>query len=930
MASNALRLQIILDGIDKATAPIKAVTQSSSGLARAMKASQDALKGMNKQQADIRSYRIASIEAVKQARAIRDLETKSRGYSQALEQQRAVHTTLRANLRTAQTQYNKLATAMVNGKGSSAEFQRELQKAQIKLTASRQAFERSNASIKTYRERLRNADDRLGRLNQQHRATQERLGGLRTRLNEAGIGTDNLGNKSRKLRAEQEQTNKTLDQQRETLRRLEQQQKRMQGLRDAGTSIHRAGMSVGAHGAAAAYGATNLAQRAGRALGVGMEFDATMSRVQALARLDKGSEQMAALRAQAKKLGAETMFSATDAAQGQAFLAMAGFTPDSIMAAMPGLLDMALAGETDLGRTADIASNILGSFKIDPAEMGKVADVLTKAFTTSNMSLEMLGDTMKYVGPVAAAAGMSLEESAAMAGLLGNVGIQASQAGTTLRSMMLRLSAPTGKAAKALEELGVKSRDSAGNARNMIEVLGDVAEATRNMGTGEQLEYLKTIFGEEPAAGMAQLLSEAGVDGIDGYLAIIRDHAGAAGATAAIIADNLKGDLDELSSAWEGVQVEIFDQNSAGLRELVQQLTAVIDRVNLWIMNNPELASSIAKWAAISLGVIGTLGILAVTVGTTMMALGGLLKMFAASAAVISKSSALVLALGKSFAFLGKAILANPIVIAIALIAAAAYMLWQNWDGVVGGLKALWTDLVNSTRFIWEPMLAFFQGIWTTIRTAFAGGISGISALIINWSPQGLFYQAFAGVMGYFGVDLPGKFTEFGGMLMNGMVQGIRNGLGAVRDAITGAGDQAIGWFKDKLGIRSPSRVFAALGDDTMAGLEQGLERSKPGPLASIIEAGKAIAGAATVSLGVAGTPAVADIAPLTGITVDSRPPLQAAAAPVTVQGDTIHIQITAAPGTDTRELERMVNRVLEERERNKAARIRSSLYDND
>src|SRR5690606_7701339 len=125
----------------------------------------------------------------------------------------------------------------------------------------------------------------------------------------------------------------------------------------------------------------------------------------------------AALRRQARELGATTMFSAGDAASGMAFLAMAGFTPKAIRDAMPGLLDMAKAGDLDLAMTADIASNILGGFRMEASQMGNVADILTKAFTTSNMSLEMLGETMKYVGPVASTAGMGLEEAAAMAGL---------------------------------------------------------------------------------------------------------------------------------------------------------------------------------------------------------------------------------------------------------------------------------------------------------------------------------------------------------------------------------------------------------------------------------------------------------------------------------------------------------------------------------
>lgn len=633
-----------------------------------------------------------------------------------------------------------------------------------------------------------------------------------------------------------------------------------------------------------------------------------------MTRLGRDDEQLAALRAQARQLGAETMFSATEAAQGQGFLAMAGFDPQAILDAMPGMLDIAKAGDLGLAETADIVSNILTGMNLEASETGRLGDVLVGAFTRSNTNLQMLGETMKYVGPIASSVGQDVETMAAMAGKLGDAGIQGSMGGTALRAIINRLSAPPKAAADALAELGISAADAEGNMRNLPEVLAEIFEKTQNMGDTERAGLLKGIAGEEAVSALQVLVKQAGSGSLQEFIATLRETQGEAAATARVMGDNLVGDLDELSSAWEDLGIELQTQQNGPMRELVQMLAGLVGHLKGWIADNPELAGTIVKVTAVIAALVAAGGALTIMIASILGPLAMIKYGFAMASIAAGAFSLPVLA----------------VVAAVALLGVAAWMLWKNWDGVVGGLKALWTDLVNSTRFIWEPMLAFFQGIWTTIRTAFAGGISGISALIINWSPLGLFYQAFAGVMGYFGVDLPGKFTEFGGMLMNGMVQGIRNGLGAVRDAITGAGDQAIGWFKDKLGIRSPSRVFAALGDDTMAGLEQGLERSKPGPLASIIEAGKAIAGAATVSLGVAGTPAVADIAPLTGITVDSRPPLQAAAAPVTVQGDTIHIQITAAPGTDTRELERMVNRVLEERERNKAARIRSSLYDND
>ncbi len=975
MASD-LKLTVQLGLIDKALEPIKQLTQGSGKLATAFRTSKERLKDLNKQQADVRAYRVANVEASKQARAIRDLTTKSRGYSQALEEQRAVHTNLRGNLKAAQTQYNKLSRAMINGKGGSAEFQRELQKAQITLTASRTAFERSNTSIKTYRERLRNADDRLGRLNQQHKNTQDRLSGLKTRLDTAGIGTDGLRSKAQTLRQEQERMNQTLDRQRAALERVNAIQQRNKQLNERHAKTMGRAAMVGAAGYAGVAVGRNILTRSSSALAPGVDYAAQMSELQAITRLDKEDQRMATLRAQARELGATTAFTAADVGAGQTFLARAGFSPEAIHASMQDMLNLALANGVDLGRTADIASNISSAFKIDPemeGNIGRVADVLSGTAARSNVNLEMLGETMKYLGG-AEDLKLSLEEAATMAGLMGNIGIQGSQAGTAMRAMMNRLTGPAKAGAKAMAELGLKVEDAQGNMRSMPEILRAINTATKDMGNVQRKAILTRIFGAEAGSGMAELVSQMSEGGLDDLLEqIMHGTQGENARMAATMTDNIKYDLKGLVSAWEEVGISMTEANEGPIRQLIGSVTDFIRRIGQWINANPELVATLAK----VVGVVGILaavgGSLAITLASLIapislvmfgfgkMALAaklvapalmgglklipllgkavlalvktivtGLIKavMLAGKALLIFTKTALaaaakgVVLLGKAFLVLGKAILANPIVLAIAAVALAAYLLWKNWDGVVGGLKALWADLADSTRFIWEPILAFFSDFCSDVAAVFSGGLAGLGALILNWSPLGLFYQAFAGVLSWFGVDLPGKFTEFGGMLMSGMVQGIKNGLGSVREAITGAGDQAIGWFKDKLGIRSPSRVFAALGDDTMAGLRVGLQRSQSGPLGTVLETGKQLAKAGALALGIGGAGQA--------LAIDSRPALQAGQAPIVVQGDTITIQITAAPGSNSAELESMINRVLDQRERGKAARIRSALYDTD
>lgn len=211
-----------------------------------------------------------------------------------------------------------------------------------------------------------------GRLDSQRQHLQQ----LRGRLADAGLSTSNLANHERDLARQIERTNQQLAEQRRRMsevRRLEQQSQQMSGMRNKA-------IGVAATGAAATYAGARFIQP-------GLELEQNMSKVQALTRLDKNSPQYQALAEQAKQLGATTQFTSADAASGQSFLAMAGFTPESIKAAMPGMLDLALAGGIELDRTADIASNILSGMKLDPSQMGQVGDVLSAAFTRANLNV---------------------------------------------------------------------------------------------------------------------------------------------------------------------------------------------------------------------------------------------------------------------------------------------------------------------------------------------------------------------------------------------------------------------------------------------------------------------------------------------------------------------------------------------------------------
>ncbi len=239
-------------------------------------------------------------------------------------------------------------------------------------------------------------------------------------------------------------------------------------------------------------------------------------------------------------------------------------------------------------------------------------------------------------------------------------------------------------------------------------------------------------------------------------------------------------------------------------------------------------------------------------------------------------------------------------------------------NGLVNGLTAGLGAIKSAIGSIATGVV----NVWSTIKASFDLGLKGILLLITGFNPLGLFYQAFAGVMNYFGAELPGKFTEFGGMIVNGLVRGLTAGLGAVKGAISSIGDSSIGWFKEKLGIHSPSRVFAELGGFTMEGLTKGLEGGQKGPLNALSNMGKQLTAAGTLAFTATAMPALA---------VDDRPPISSAGTSTVYDShDTYQITIAAAPGMDVQAMEKSLRAMLNKIENEKRARQRSKLSDRD
>ena len=561
---------------------------------------------------------------------------------------------------------------------------------------------------------------RLERLNESRTREIQKMRELGGELKRHGISLTGSDNTIQQAIRRTEQYNNQLERERQALARVTQARERYSRAQETAGKLKTGGAL--AIGAAAAGG-----YAVGRFLQPAIGFGKEMSRVQALTRIDKNSPQFKALREQALKLGSETQFTASDAASGQSFLAMAGFTPQAIQAALPGVLNMALAGGVELGETADIGSNILTQFNLTADQMDRVGDTLTAAFTRTNTDLRALGETMKYTGPVAAKLGISLEEAAAMAGMLANNGLRGSDAGTAMRASLSRLASPPKAAADALKELGVSVADARGKMRPMEDVLLDLYKATQKYGQVDQVSFFKDIAGEEAFVGLQTLVAAAGSGELQKLTRELQGARGEADRVAKVMADNLDGDLKNLDSAWEGLRIRISDLVDGPLRSVTQWLTRVLEKITSLAQAHPVLTRQLLIAGGALLAMTATVGSLSLAIGVLAGPLAKLrlgFSLLTGSMNAVRLLPALWGMVTGSVSLLGGAIgaLFSPVGLIVAALAGAAVLIWKYWDpiraffaGVFSGIMERLTPL----RETFERFGPVFDAIGSGISQVF-------------------------------------------------------------------------------------------------------------------------------------------------------------------------------------------------------------------
>jgi TP901 family phage tail tape measure protein len=432
-------------------------------------------------------------------------------------------------------------------------------------------------------------------------------------------------------------------------------------------------------------------------------FESTMARVRGLTGATK--DEFTLLWQEAKRLGAETQYTARDAARGMAFYAQAGFKVTEIHAAMLPTLDLAAAGQLDVAESADILAKIMHGMGVPATDLTYHVDVLTKAMQTANTDLRQLGEAFKYAGAVSKTAGISFEETTAFLQMMSNAGIQADMAGTTLRGALLALTSPSKEAAEQLKALKIDTMDANGNFVSLADVVRQFESAMTGMGSGEKLEILGRIFDNRQASGFAEAVAQGG-DALKKMTESLRDSRGAAARVRASQLNTVAGQWELFTSAIETLQITLGEVTGKPLRSLLRGLTEIVSATLRFVEAN--------QWVVTVLGAIGILLVASaayfLTLSLAAMGAQAAVQLFGFVVAGV-RVTIMAAVIATNMLSAAVAFLASPwFLIGAAVVAAGAALAY-----FLGSLQPAVQDAGNMFSWLYELVKSVVAGMYNAV-----------------------------------------------------------------------------------------------------------------------------------------------------------------------------------------------------------------------
>ena len=541
------------------------------------------------------------------------------------------------------------------------------------------------------------------------------------------------------------------------------------------------------------------------AVKTGADFDSAMSKVAAVSGAT-GSE-MDALREKAREMGSKTKFSASEAAEAMNYMAMAGWKTNDMLSGIEGIMNLAAASGEDLASTSDIVTDALTAFGLSASDSGHFADILAAASSNANTNVSMMGETFKYAAPVLGSLGYSAEDSAIAIGLMANAGIKSSQAGTALRSAITNLAKPTGTVASAMEQYGISLTDSSGKMYSLRELMEQLRQKLGGLSEAEQAQAAASLFGKEAMSGMLAIINGSPADfeklsnAIDTCSDTVDGYNGTTEKMAAVMQDNLAGQVTILKSQLEELAISFSDILMPTIRSIVSRIQELVDKLN---QLDPQTKETIAKIALVTAALGPMLVVLGKTISSVGTVFSAVSKLPALFSAVQGGIGAITGALGVSLGSL------LAIIAAVAALVAAFVHLWKTNDEFKSNIIAIWeqikntftgltqgiTDRLNALGFDFESFTDVLKAAWDGLCNLLAPIFEGVFQNISN------IFSEFTGVLlGLLDV-LIGLFTGDWEQCWNG-IKGIFtsiwnfvvNTFHNIMNTLKGIADVVLGWF---------------------------------------------------------------------------------------------------------------------------------------
>ena len=541
------------------------------------------------------------------------------------------------------------------------------------------------------------------------------------------------------------------------------------------------------------------------AVKTGADFDAAMSKVAAVSGAT-GSE-MDALREKAREMGSKTKFSASEAADAMNYMAMAGWKTNDMLSGIEGIMNLAAASGEDLASTSDIVTDALTAFGLSASDSGHFADILAAASSNANTNVSMMGETFKYAAPVLGSLGYSAEDSAIAIGLMANAGIKSSQAGTALRSAITNLAKPTDTVASAMEQYGISLTDSSGKMYSLRELMEQLRQKLGGLSEAEQAQAAASLFGKEAMSGMLAIINGSPADfeklsnAIDTCSDTVDGYNGTTEKMAAVMQDNLAGQVTILKSQLEELAISFSDILMPTIRSIVSRIQELVDKLN---QLDPQTKETIAKIALVAAALGPMLVVLGKTISSVGTVFSAVSKLPALFSAVQSGIGAITGALGVS---LGPLL---AIIAAVAALVAAFVHLWKTNDEFKSNIIAIWeqikstftrltqgiTDRLNALGFDFESftdvLKAAWDGLCNLLAPIFEGVFQNISNIFSGFAD--IFLNSLDVLIGLFTGDweqcwdgIKGIFTSIWDFIANTF----RN----IMNTLKGIADVVLGWF---------------------------------------------------------------------------------------------------------------------------------------